>query len=626
MKDISFSKKFTVEPDNDHYTFQVKKRRSWWWLLLLLLLPLLLIRCERDLTVTVIDEASGEPVQEATVTLGYTSHYLADLWHFLPDYDHSYETMTDEDGVAEFKDMPCSVFSYIFYCMSRATVTAMSPCHDMVITKPLFHYTRHLTVVLPARRGDMVITVIDLETGDRLPGATVEIKAGERVDSALTDAAGRVTIPNVPVCSTIDVIKGSCYGYADTVVTSVPAANYMGRDTARIALRPLKEKFTFFVKDVETHEPIPGAKAVVTLSDPRSGARGSHTSVTNVDGRGQGYFDSGFVLATVHISASKIHYNDSTLQGEYTVAEFIKQPDDKRTVWLRPLPFTVDYQVVDSMTHEPVAGVETRITVTDPAGNTETYTEITNRNGKFPISAKPGSKVTVETRSPGYHDGKKEIPSFGEKPETIEISPIITPVDVDMVLVIDDTSSMGGAIEMVKSHARSFYNDLDRVCSRDRFRINSMRLKVVSYGDLNEHPLRVSPLFNMPAQSSAYQAFVSAITVNGGGDEPEDGLQALGEALSTPWSAGTVEKRNVVIVFTDASTHSVSAAEMNALRSKWMSIPASTRRLILFAPGSESWSTISATWPDVHHERGLLSTVLAGTGYNAVLNYICKSL
>ncbi len=625
MKDISFSKKFTVDPGNDYYTFQVKKRRSWW--LLLLLLPLLLlIRCDRDLTVTVVDKETGEPVQEAAVTLAYTSHYLADMWHFLPDYDRNYEGVTDEDGIAEFKDLPCSVFSYIFYCMSRATVTASSPCHDTAVAEPLFHFSRRVTLELSARRDDMLITVIDLETGDRLPGAKVEVRAGERVDTAMTDAAGRVTITGVPVCSTIGLIKGSCYGYADTTVTSVPAANYMGRDTARLALRPLKEKFTFFVKDVETREPIPGARAVVTLSDPRSGARGSHTAVTNVDGRGQGLYDSGFVLAKVHITASKKHYNDSTLQGDYTVAEFIRQPDDNRTVWLRPLPFTVDYQVVDSATHEPVAGVETRVTVTDPAGNTETYTEITNRNGKFPVHAKPGSKVTVETRTPGYHDGRKEIPSFGESPETIEISPIITPVDVDMVLVIDDTSSMGGAIEMVKSHARSFYDDLNRVCIRERFRINSMRLKVVSYGDLSEHSLRVSPIFNMPSQSSAYQAFVSGITVNGGGDEPEDGLQALAEALSTPWSRGSVEKRNVVIVFTDASTHPVSPAEMNALRAKWIAIPAATRRLILFAPGSESWSTISATWPDVHHERGLLSTVLAGKGYNEVLDYICKSL
>ncbi len=626
IKDISYSKKFKWDAETDEYTFRLRKRRRYWWWLLLLLPLLLLIRCDRDMKVTALDAESGEPVQGADVTLTYTAHYLADMWHFLPDYPQEFTAVTDEDGVAEIDDMPCSVFSYIFYCLSRAEVTVMSPCHAPAVARPLFHYTWNEKVKLQAARADALLTVIDLETGDRIPGATVVVKNGSETDTLESDAAGRVRLENVRICSVLDVLTGSAYGYADTTLRDVPVANYLDNDTARLPLRPLKERFTFFVKDVETREPIPGARAVVTLIDPRSGVRGEHTSVTNVDGRGMGFYDSGFVLSTVHILASKPHYNDSTLQGEYTVEEFNRQTEDNRTVWLRPLPFTVDYEVIDSMTRKPVPGVRTRITITDPAGNTETYDEVTNRNGKFPVHAKPGSKVEIETDAPWYHDKKVEIPSFSEKPETVEISPIVLPIDVDMMLVIDDTGSMGGVIEMVKSHARSFYADFENVCSHNHFKVNTMRLKVVSYGDLSEHATRVSPLFNLPSQAGAYQSFVSKITANGGGDEPEDGLQALGEALNTPWSTGTAEKRNVVIVFTDASTHALSAAQMSALQSKWMAIPAATRRLILFAPGVESWTTISRTWPDVHHERGILSTVLSGSGYNAVLEYICKSL
>lgn len=626
-KDINYKKKFKFDDATDVYTFQLKKSRNWWWLLLLLLPLLLLIRCERDMTVTAVDSVTKEGIQGAEATLDYTSHFLLKDWKFLPDEPVSRTAVTDSAGVARFEKLPCSVFSYIFYCLSRAHIKMTDRCHTPAEANPLFHYTWNETVEMTTLVDDVAIMVVDDETSDPLPGATVRIRYAELTDSAVTDASGRAMFTDVPHCAVLDVIHGSCYGYADTLRYEVPVDTLKDIDQATLRLRPIKESFEFFVKDVETREPIPNATAVVTLTDPRSGAKGVRTYPTNVDGRGRGFYDEGFILSKVEIAASKEHYQDSTLQGDYTVAQFKTLSEDERTVWLRPLPHTVYYENIDSLTRQPIPGVENVITITDPSGKTETYTEVSNSGGKFPVNAKEGSKVHIESRYPGYYyDKTTDVPSFTDKGETIEMTPIVTPLDVDLVMVIDNTGSMGGVIGMVKRNANNFADDINKECKRHRLYINHLRVKVVSYGDLSEKPFSISPLYDMPAQKAAYSSFVSAIKADGGGDNPEDGLQALREAFKTSWVTGPQEKRHVVMVYTDAPTHKMSATEFSALAAQWSGMDAKARRMILFAPREDSWTTISSSWPNVNHVTGGLSSVLAGTGYNKVLENICKSL
>ncbi len=626
-KDVNYKKKFKFDNQTDEYTFQLKRRRfSWWWLLLLLPL-LLLIRCERTITVTTVDAESNEAIQGAEVSLNYTAHYLLKDWKFLPDEPVSRSMTTDTDGKARFEKLPCSVFSYIFYCLSRVDISATDPCHNPASARPLFHYTWNQTLRLDLLREDVAIMVVDDETSEPLAGATVRIVTAEKADSAVTDASGRAMLRQVPHCADLEILNGSCYGYADTTRFNVPVNALDDIDEATLRLRPIKESFEFFVKDVETREPIPNATAIVTLTDPRSGAKGTHTYPTNVDGRGRGFYDEGFILSKVDIKASKVHYKDSTLQGDYTVAQFKTLSEDERTVWLRPLPHTVYYQNIDSLTREPIAGVENVITVTDPAGNTTTYTEISNRNGKFPVSAKEGSKIHIESRYPGYYyDKTTDVDAFTEDEKIIEMTPIVTPLDVDLVMVIDHTGSMGAFIGMVKRNANNFADDLNKECARHRLYIKNLRLKVISYGDVAEAPLNVSPMYEMPAQKADYSAFVGRISAHGGGDEPEDGLQALREAMKTKWVSGPDETRHVIVVYTDASTHPMPAAEFGALTSQWNSMDPKSRRLILFAPEKDSWTTLSRTWPQVNHESGSLSYVLNGTGYSKVLENICKTL
>lgn len=427
LKDMLYSKKFDYNENQQDYEFQLKTKRNWWWLLLCLLPLLLLIQCERDITVHTHDAENEISLPGMMVSMNYNAHYLFKDMSFFKTDSIVLKQETDSTGTTIFRDLPCSVFSYIFYCLSKVEFSCQSECFEQTKEECLFHFSRTVNLKCSPKKVDLHIKVIDLETEDPLPGATVAysyIKNGvSATHSVVADANGCATIESFRHCGIVDTLHASCYGYADTCKYSIPAQVLtIISDSSTLKLRPIKKSFTFFVKNVETREPIPGATAEVTITDSRSHVtRG--TSTTNVDGKGKGFYEEAFVLAKVGIKASKIHFNDSVLVGDYTVEEFCNLPEEKRVIWLRPEPYVEEFENVDSITGKPIVGVTNTITVTDATGKTETFTEISNRNGKFPVKAKEGSKIRIESKkSPDYEDKITEIPAF-DKAETIRMKP-----------------------------------------------------------------------------------------------------------------------------------------------------------------------------------------------------------
>ncbi len=427
LKDMLFSKKFEYNDQQQDYEFQLKKKRNWWWLLLCLLPLLLLIRCERDVTVYTLDAEYETPLPGMTVTMDYHAHYLFKDMSFFKTDSISLKQETDLDAKTVFKELPFSVFSYIFYCLSEAHFSCESDCFETTAEDRYFHFCQNVELKCPPKLADLHVKVVDLETSEPIASAKVSysyIRNGKSETTVMdADADGCIHIASFRYCSVVETLHASSYGYADTCKYSIPARLLTNiNDSSTLRLRPIKKNFTFFVKNVETKEPIPGARAEVTITDSHSHvSRG--TSTTNVDGKGKGFYEAAFILAKVGIKASKIHFNDSTLAGDYTVEEFCRLPDEQRVVWLRPEPYVVEFENVDSITGTPIAGVTNQITVTDATGRTETYTEVSNRNGKFPVKAKEGSKIhIISKKSPDYQDKESVIPAF-DKAETIRMSP-----------------------------------------------------------------------------------------------------------------------------------------------------------------------------------------------------------
>ena len=416
-KDFIVRKSFKYQDKYNEYTLQLK-HHHWWWLLLLL--PLLLfIQCHKDIEVSCIEPGTNAPIEDQPVTLEYESHSLWAKGHFFTSDSIRMIQSTDSTGTTVFRDLPCSVYSYILFCLSKASFSAKSDCHASVDEKHNFHYTWHVDLEMEPRREDLHVKLLDLDTKDPLPDGLLiykYVELGEEcTDSARADAAGVVTIPQVRYCSYMKLLHGKCYGYADTTKIDIPCKRIVSADdSAALLLRPIKKRFTFFVKNIETKQPIPDAQCEVILTHPSGTKDGPHVVRTSIDGKGIAVYGESFVLSVINIKAHKNHYKDSVLTGgPWTVEKFVQQPDSIRTIWLTPLPYTQEFVNVDSINGKPIPGVRNIIKVTDPDGTVHESEEISNRNGVFPVEAKEDSEVEIiSIKDPDYKKKDIRLPVF----------------------------------------------------------------------------------------------------------------------------------------------------------------------------------------------------------------------
>lgn len=206
---------------------------------------------------------------------------------------------------------------------------------------------------------------------------------------------------------------------------------------------------------------------------------------------------------------------------------------------------------------------------------------------------------------------------------------------VDLVFVIDITGSMTPVIESVKAGARTFHDRLLQVMgAKDKY-VSSLRLRVVAYRDYLDNAvdgLFHTPFFRLPDEQHHFDAYVGGLHADGGGDEPESGLEALAVACLSDWERGLDRRRHVVVLFTDASAHPLEAASARAIAGYPTGLPRTfdeltdmwddpqgavmefaAKRLLLYAPDVYPWNVISASWDNVLHFPSK-----AGAGLNEV--------
>ena len=117
--------------------------------------------------------------------------------------------------------------------------------------------------------------------------------------------------------------------------------------------------------------------------------------------------------------------------------------------------------------------------------------------------------------------------------------------NVDMVFCIDTTGSMYPVLNMVKQNALNFYNDVTKVMTEKAKKIHQLRVRVVAYRDYladGNTAMRVTDFFNLPEQSAEFEQCVRSLEADGGGDEPEDGLEALAYAMKVQMGQLRYEK------------------------------------------------------------------------------------
>ena len=194
--------------------------------------------------------------------------------------------------------------------------------------------------------------------------------------------------------------------------------------------------------------------------------------------------------------------------------------------------------------------------------------------------------------------------------------------NVDIVMCIDASGSMAPIIDEVKDIALSFYQKIVDTMEERGKDIEQLRIKVIAFRDYgcDEKPMEESKFFLLPEEDEEFKNFVNSIEAKGGGDGPENALEAIALALKSDWTTGGFRQRHVVLVFSDAPAltlgeRSGAAAypgglpnDLATLSAWWEGTDQSlgstfkpkAGRLVAFVPNAYPWTDIQSWnryWP-----------------------------
>ncbi len=217
---------------------------------------------------------------------------------------------------------------------------------------------------------------------------------------------------------------------------------------------------------------------------------------------------------------------------------------------------------------------------------------------------------------------------------------------VDIVLCVDATGSMASIIERVKTNAMKFYDDLASKMKEKDKHVDKLRIKVIAFRDYyvdGDKSMLRSVFFNLPEEQSNFNTFVSSIVADGGGDEPETGLEALSLAIKSDWTKAGDKRRHVIVIWTDASVHPLEKdmgkkpagypqgipTNLDELTDLWYSqsyMSPSAKRLVLFAPDAYCWTDLANQWDYTIQFTSRAGAGLSEIDYLTILDFIAGSI
>ncbi len=201
---------------------------------------------------------------------------------------------------------------------------------------------------------------------------------------------------------------------------------------------------------------------------------------------------------------------------------------------------------------------------------------------------------------------------------------------VDIVMCIDLTGSMTPCIETVKNNALTFWPQLKERLENATKHVDKIRVKVIGFRDFEadgDKALVESKFFEVSdeflGEDKEFEAFVKGLGADGGGDIPENSLEALALALKSDWTKEGDKRRHIVVMFTDASAHKLEDADtsnpyypadmpstFDELAELWedhadlqssstKGMQKASKRMIIFAPEAYPWPQINAEWEQI---------------------------
>ena len=218
---------------------------------------------------------------------------------------------------------------------------------------------------------------------------------------------------------------------------------------------------------------------------------------------------------------------------------------------------------------------------------------------------------------------------------------------VDLVFVIDATGSMRPILDTVKNNALNLYGDFMNMMNRKNKSVQSVRVRLIAFRDYyfdNEDAMLVTDFFVLPQQAAQFKTCVESIRAKGGGDDPEDGLEALAYAMKSDWNRSAGRKRHVIVLWSDDGTHELGfgkkarnypqgmARDFNELTAWWGSrtrpgfMDESAKRLLLFTPAKRHYTDICSSWNNVIMYESAAGRGMRDVDYQQILNAIANSI
>ena len=219
---------------------------------------------------------------------------------------------------------------------------------------------------------------------------------------------------------------------------------------------------------------------------------------------------------------------------------------------------------------------------------------------------------------------------------------------VDMVFCIDATGSMEDLtgnqqriINMVKENALSFYQDMERKMQEKKKVMAQLRVRVIAFRDYladGAQAMMATDFYLLPQQAAEFEACIKSIHADGGGDIPEDGLEALAYAMRSNWTEHGDRKRQVIVIWTDAGTHELGFGarspyypkgmpkDLSELEDWWDAMNNYAKRLIIYAPKEKYWNYISENWEKVVQVDSAAGDGMAEHEFEDILNVIANSI
>lgn len=215
--------------------------------------------------------------------------------------------------------------------------------------------------------------------------------------------------------------------------------------------------------------------------------------------------------------------------------------------------------------------------------------------------------------------------------------------NIDLVFCIDGTGSMSGIIDNLKRHAKRFHVELTDALVEANTNITSLRIKVITFRDYADDPdaMTESRFFELPDDLADFEREIDAIDAHGGGDSPENGLEALYLAMKSDFYTGDKD-RQIIVLFTDADALELKAragyprypedmvdwAELcdiwGGARQTDLKLRSRLKRLILFAPRETKYEK-DFKWNRVTYVPVEPSEGLKELDFSVVIKEIVKS-